>query len=357
MVRGRGVQGNHCVSGRQQLAWLGMSGSCADMVQCGDAGPFTASQKDAFVLFAPDSVASGTYVDALAYLNGMGIGLHGFRWIKVTNSQVAELYGSNRMGTDSAEDILVDRLFTSGPSLACWLTAPHFSGPSLVDTLRVLKGHKDPAECRPGHLRHLLGAENTVMNCMHSSDSLAHAVKELQILGVSSFVRGEVAPNQDSDAPTPEREFPSALWVACRVFAEAVHSLCGAVPKGYAKWQEQGAALARMSTKPEGVLTELQQIWGRQAELVELAVGTAEATALRRVASICSASFNADDVAEAIRPLGLALSPWEDLILRCQQLRGPLPQWIGPRNTHSGRIICDVIRSRRGPGTQHPGQE
>ncbi|MFG2531018.1 nucleoside-diphosphate kinase [Streptomyces sp. NPDC048516] len=297
------------------------------------AGPFVPQQNAGFLLFSPDALFSGRYAYALDYLAGLGIHVKGVSRLHMTPEQVDGLYAKNRRDrSDRPEDRLVDRLFGAGPSLACWLVSGSLRGPSLVDTLRVLKGPSDPAGCHPGHLRHVLGAENGLMNGVHSSDSPEEAAQEIGTLGITEFTQpeprqlppepGDCANGQSAGRPT------SALAVACllrrRVF-DAAHL---SVPKTR-DIQAEAEALAGRHVKPSGVLATLGTLWDRQHGLIRAAAPKDDAliACLTRVAEICSSSFDADRLTRAVAPFGVVLSDWEDLVLRCQAHFGALPGW------------------------------
>ncbi|WP_228182856.1 nucleoside-diphosphate kinase [Streptomyces anulatus] len=290
-------------------------------------GPFVPERNSGFLLFSPDAVGSGHQRFALLHLASLGIRAKGVAVVRPTPEQIAALYGKNRRGRPpEAEDLLVDRLFAAGPSLAYWLV---FDGrpetPSMTDTLRVLKGPSDPAGCLPGHLRHILGAENRLMNGVHSSDSPEEASAELDALGVTEF--GAVPAATDGAA----RNRPSsALSVACLVrrrVLDAVHVT--AVPEVDAL-QVRAQELAALRTKSAVTLRALDELWERQHALVERARPRdwrAVTDCLAEVAEVCSKRFDPDALGAAVAPFGVRPTDWEDLVLRCQAATGVPAAW------------------------------
>ena len=237
------------------------------------------------------------------------------------------LYAGNRCGrAREAADEYVERLFTSGQSLACWLTSPEAEGSALVETLSVLKGPSDPADCRPGHVRHLLGAENRIMNGIHSSDSYELALNEIDILGIGDTWQ----PTDEAGVvPPPGAALPeltlSALAVACRLRAELVQAALGEVPVGLRTLQTQAYACAARRIKPRGVLAVLATLWKEHDVLLPVAdYGLRE-----RLDEVNRAivRFDADQLRRLVAPYSISLSDWDDLVLRCQKHRGPLPHW------------------------------
>ncbi|WP_405710604.1 MULTISPECIES: nucleoside-diphosphate kinase [unclassified Streptomyces] len=292
-------------------------------------GPFVPERNSGFVLFSPDATGSGRQWPALRYLDTLGIRIKGVALPRPTSEQIAALYGKNRRDrAPEAEDLLVDRLFAAGPSLACWLVSDHLDTPSLTDTLRALKGPSDPAACHPGHLRHVLGAENRLMNGVHSSDSLEEALAELDALGVTEF---EAFPGPGDEAAGTRPA--SALAVACHVRRRILDAALDVpVPEAHSL-QNQAEELAGRRIKPAGVLTSLSALWDRQHAAVEATgVGNRRAVidCLAQVTEACSVRFDADILTAAAAPYGVTPSGWEDLVLRCQATTGVPASWHSP---------------------------
>ncbi|MFF9350245.1 nucleoside-diphosphate kinase [Streptomyces sp. NPDC014734] len=293
-------------------------------------GPFVPGPDSGFVLFSPDATGSGRQWPALRYLGTLGIRVKGVAPLRPTSEQIAALYGKNRRGrAPEAEDLLVDRLFAAGPSLACWLVSDHLDTPSLTDTLRALKGPSDPAACHPGHLRHVLGAENRLMNGVHSSDSPEEALAELDALGVTEF-QAFTGPGDETGGTGPAT---SALAVACHVRRRVLDAALDVPVPEARSLQNQAEELAGRRIKPAGVLTSLGALWDRQHAAVEATGagnGRAVVDCLAQVAEACSVRFDADSLTAATAPYGVTPSGWEDLVLRCQATTGVPASWHNP---------------------------
>lgn len=317
-------------------------------------GPFVPARNSGFLLFSPDAVGPGHQRFALLHLAALGIRVKGVAPVRPTAEQIAALYGKNRRDRPpEAEDLLVDRLFAAGPSLAYWLVSDGHpeapDTPSLTDTLRALKGPSDPAGCLPGHLRHILGAENRLMNGVHSSDSPQEAVAELDALGVTEFGADPAA----LDGAAEDRP-SSALSVACRVRRRVLDAVPAiAVPEVDAL-QVRAEELAARRIKSGTVLTALGELWERQHAVIERAGprdGRTVTDCLAGVAEVCSKRFDPDALAAAVAPFGVTPTGWEDLVLRCQAATGIPAAWRAPAH---GALAVTAPASPAGPGRRGP---
>jgi hypothetical protein len=164
------------------------------------------------IVFSPDATVLGLHRIAIARLQSVGIEVSLFRWGVIGPQQTARLYQHNRLKMPRPTlDELVDRLFAIGPSLVCRVCTQ--SG-DIFEKLTALKGPSRPSRCASHHLRRQLGAENAILNRLHTSDSQSSAELEAEALSdaLQSSQNG-AEPGMAMD----ERESTSAAEVFCRL--------------------------------------------------------------------------------------------------------------------------------------------
>jgi nucleoside diphosphate kinase len=168
------------------------------------------------VLFSPDATLTGRHRLGLCLLaSELPLRFEAFRWARLGPADVDRLYAENRRARGRGPfDDLVDDLFGLGWSLACW-ARPVGPVPAaeLVARLARWKGPSDPSRARPHHLRARLGARNSVMNLVHTSDTLDSARREAEL------VFGAV-PSRPGDDPVPLPPSPPDLPEALPALAQ-----------------------------------------------------------------------------------------------------------------------------------------
>lgn len=291
----------------------------------------------AFVLFSPDATTTGLYDEGLRFLRERGFEVESSWWARPVASQIAELYEANRRGGQTAyQDLLVDWLFLYDYSLACIVRSCEGGEPhrSAVARLRELKGPSDPRGCRPSHLRWVLGAENKVMNLVHTSDSSAAAARE-SALFTSCKVPADVLSTSPLGSPPPdlaERASISALVVLCELKSRIWETqvLAPRVRKKVTRWLavEREAALRRRKSRSDILMIE--KAWRAQRELSACVdVPETARLALGIASSVSWDIHQLEPLLDSGRQAGGWLSGFEELILRCQFDYGPVPTFDG----------------------------
>ncbi len=284
-------------------------------------------EHDGLLLFSPDATSTGRHSVVLNYLASLGITTTASRWLQMTTEQVNNLYRGNRTKTRSTVDELVDRLFTSGWSLATWLMAPSLADVDLIPLLSILKGPTDPEACRPGHLRWLVGAENPIANGIHTSDSMEEAIREASLLAIDTK-NSTPSPIAPSPSATIRRTSASVLYTACCLRATVVSAHLMEPPQRFREKQFAAEQIAANPYKSRGALRELKLLWDSQDESIFTVITRDGYDVLREIAFVCSSSFDSDKVRNALASVCIQLSDWDDLMLRCQASRGPLSWWV-----------------------------
>ena len=146
-----------------------------------------------FVLFSPDCIVTEIYKVAIQQIQKNNLKFVKFKWVKIDYTIIDKLYNKNR-NTKNHHHSLVQSLFNQGYSLACIVkSTSQFKSFPVVQFLKNLKGPTDPAQFHDIHLRKIFGAENKVMNYIHSSDT-THDVQNESALFFSDFTSNDVMP-------------------------------------------------------------------------------------------------------------------------------------------------------------------
>lgn len=144
----------------------------------------------ALVLFSPDATTTGLYRRGIDCIEASGLFVLDAVWVRLSQFQVNELYAENRLKGHSEFDDLVDTLFTLDWCLALKVCSrATIDGATLHRLLKILKGPSEPAKQAVGQIRKELGAENRLMNFVHTSDSTADSQREFALVVSGDFVR------------------------------------------------------------------------------------------------------------------------------------------------------------------------
>ena len=121
-------------------------------------------------IIKPDAVRAGNTGKILAQLEAAGFAIRAARLVKLSTRQAEAFYEVHRERPFYRSLVT---FMTSGPALALVLERDN-----AVSQLRDLIGATDPAEAKPGTVRHLY-AESKERNAIHASDSHETAPREV----------------------------------------------------------------------------------------------------------------------------------------------------------------------------------
>jgi nucleoside diphosphate kinase len=253
-----------------------------------------------------------------------------FKWIRVESGQVAKLYARNRLSRQRNRfDLLVDELFSFGYSLAA-LVQPRGGGAMDASTiLRDLKGPADPWQAEPYHLRRRLGATNSILNCLHTSDTTADACTEALIF----FPRDEVSCAVESvDCPPEPADLVTGEALGgpeCRrrLKRRLVNSLLPHLESRLYQLLELEQRVTYGDTIPASVRHSLFLLGKEQTQLIsQLFVPRHPAVLLFEwLCEDPKSEWDSEQLVRALCELTVSPSDWEHLVLRCEGLARETP--------------------------------
>lgn len=132
----------------------------------------------AFVIFSPDSIVTGVYREAIKLISAYDIDFFYCKWLKIKKEQVEMIYAENYK-ISTFNNYLVEDLFSLDYSLVCILRSD--SNINIIEFLKDYKGPSNPLISEDDKLRNILGAENKILNFIHTSDSRDDALREAKI--------------------------------------------------------------------------------------------------------------------------------------------------------------------------------
>lgn len=146
----------------------------------------------ALAIFSPDATTTGLYERGVQCIEGAGLRILDGLWVRLPPSLTNTLYRANRAKGRTHFDDLVDLLFSLDWSLALRI-GPNPAGSMKAETLhqrlKDLKGPSDPSRQQPGQIRKELGAENRLLNYVHTSDSYRDSLREFSVVASGESLR------------------------------------------------------------------------------------------------------------------------------------------------------------------------
>jgi nucleoside diphosphate kinase len=137
-----------------------------------------------FVLISSDTLYRGLHRDLVDRLRKEGFAPVAARIVTTHPDMVDDLYSDLIAGQwRTWRYRLVDSLLALGPALPV-ICRSDVDDPHAV--LAERKGYQHPEQAEPGTIRRDLGAINSVMNLIHSSDNPAEAQREAAVFGLSA---------------------------------------------------------------------------------------------------------------------------------------------------------------------------
>lgn len=151
--------------------------------------------RNVFVLLAPDTFVRGKQFDVLARLRALSLEPVAFRLVQMGPDLLDALYAINIADRwDTYRYRLLDRSFRIGPVMAM-VFRDSAKGEGDGDgageagepyrRLAAEKGFHEPVRAAEGTIRRDLGAINSILGLLHSSDSPDEAAQESALFGVN----------------------------------------------------------------------------------------------------------------------------------------------------------------------------
>ncbi|MFI5956977.1 nucleoside-diphosphate kinase [Cryptosporangium sp. NPDC051539] len=158
--------------------------SWEDLFRIAGNDAFGIADRHAFALLKPDAVVRRKLSAALEWLSVRGWRVVYAQRFRVNRWAVRAFwqYQWNTATRDRRE--MADLYMSATDSLVLLLRAPDPSrspAETACSALTRVKGSSDPARCRPGQLRYVLGTLNQQLNLVHSADEPADLVREIGI--------------------------------------------------------------------------------------------------------------------------------------------------------------------------------
>ena len=124
------------------------------------------------VLIKPDAVRKNIIGNIIAIYENQGLKVINLR-MGIVKEKIAEEHYKEHKGKDFYESLL--RFITSGSLVAMIL-----EGENAISKIREINGATNPEKAEEGTIRRLY-ADNNRENCVHASDSLESAEREINI--------------------------------------------------------------------------------------------------------------------------------------------------------------------------------
>lgn len=278
-----------------------------------------------FVLIAPDALVRRV---AHRVLDMMGAaGFHPVGW-RVIWHRPADLDAFNERNIKQAWQgylyRLVDQLFSIGPTIAL---IAHDGRPedglTTHQRMRRLKGASEPADAGPDTIRGALASVNVMLALMHSSDTAADARHESDVFtGETGYLCGDPA-----ELYHLVRLLQGAQPEETRGHAQVLGGLRARVLA--AVWDELGADARRTALGLDPA--QLGQPGAGKPLADLLPAGHPLAATLRADFTPENPGPLLDRVRRLLPAYGLALDPWEDLVLTTSRRFAPRPWALSTR--------------------------
>ena len=154
--------------------------SWEDLSGVAGKGAVAVASTHALLLLKPDAVVRRRLSAALDWLTTRGWRITHAQRFRVNRWAIRAFwqYQWNTATRDRRE--MADLYMSATDSLVLVLRAPD-AGEWATAALTRVKGSSDPARCRPGQLRSVLGTLNQQLNLVHSADEPADLVREIGI--------------------------------------------------------------------------------------------------------------------------------------------------------------------------------
>jgi nucleoside diphosphate kinase len=137
-----------------------------------------------FVLLSPDAAYRGVHGDLVERLRKEGFPPVAARVVHAYPELVDELYADLIAGQwQTWRYRLVDASLGLGPAVG--LICRHTGDGDPHDLLAARKGNQHPEQAKPGTIRRDLGAVNSIVGLMHSSDGPVESQREAAIFGLT----------------------------------------------------------------------------------------------------------------------------------------------------------------------------
>ena len=162
-----------------------------DLVLCAGQKAAEIAARHTLVLIKPEAIVARRAERILEWLGSSGFHVVGAAPVQMNRHVARALwqYQWNLAARDRKD--ACDLMLAGTPAIAVIVRAPADGATSAAQTFAALKGPADPAQRKPGQLRHMLGGTSTQMNFIHSADEPADVVRELAVL-VDHDLRMEV---------------------------------------------------------------------------------------------------------------------------------------------------------------------
>ena len=286
---------------------------------------------------SPDCILTDNVNKVFESLLLHGVEIAFGKWVRLTAADVDLLYSKNRATRGrSTLDGLVDDLFSQDWSLCALAREAKPASPvPLHDLLRSIKGPSDPFKAESSHLRRALGATNKIQNFIHTSDDQSASEYEAPLL----FDKHELQSALSSKIVlTALPHYPGAklqkfntglrtinslkMLIARRVIRSDENRLFTAI-KAEAQILESvvdqvaAASLARQFVQLQ--ISSVASITSKDPKALSCLERLIQIS-LRDRPIISSRISDQRSIADEIRDIGIGLSPWELLTLRCEEL-------------------------------------
>lgn len=125
------------------------------------------------ILIKPDGVEKNVVGNVLSMYEENNLKIVELKMVTITKEFAGEHYKEHK-GKVFYDDLI--SFITRGPLVCAVLE----DGEDIIEKVRAINGSTDPKEAAPGTVRALYGKDKT-QNCVHASDSLESARREIDL--------------------------------------------------------------------------------------------------------------------------------------------------------------------------------
>jgi nucleoside diphosphate kinase len=266
-----------------------------------------------FVLLSPDATYRGVHLELIERLRKERLVPVAAKVVHSYPELIDELYADLIAGQwQTWRYRLVDASLTLGPAVA--LICRYDGEGDAHAEAAARKGYQHPEEARPGTIRRDLGAVNSIVGLMHSSDGPAESEREAKIFGLTA-----------ADAVEPQEAAPRIDYL-CRLIAPPApehrdfdRTLASVRTRVLAAFWDVLPEPTRDRARRRFSHPDALGAIGAGADLAELLDGTAPAPLL----PVLRCEFEPEwreririgQVEDALQSVGVVLDRWERLVL------------------------------------------
>lgn len=268
---------------------------------------------------------TGIYKEGIKQIQKNNLIFVDFKWTRTNDGIIDKLYGKSKNSKNHNHSLVLS-LFNQGYSLACVVLATSkFKQLPVTQFLKNLKGPTDPAHHNNTHLRKILGAENRVINYIHTSDTPKAALNELKLF----FPDVVKKTTKSTYLPIPKQKYQKSVSVYY-----AIYGIKFSIYEKFKKTDvkclehlfEHEKKISTVRNKNSKMISDLESIY--KSQLCIVITNRIFDKKIRDLFELISKIRYTPQCIEKIldmcRELDVDFDKWDEIILRSQGIQGNL---------------------------------